>query len=174
MHWQAYNCKNIPGGIALEILLLGLIALGAVFCMVACAPAAVTEESFGRPVRIRLDMRTDARVLVQPLGVMEVRAPRTLAEQVGLGGIVVIHSLGALDNPFVAYDLACPNERSAEVTLQRQSALGSSLEIVYQCPVCKRSYELSSGWSVSRGTASPLPLVRYPVARYTEQLLIHH
>lgn len=121
------------------------------------------------PVFLRLNLYSEARVLVEPFSYYVVKAPRVADEYVGLAGVVVVHGITAASSGTVyyAYDLACPHELPELVAtepMQRE-------EGKVRCPRCGTEYDLMLGTGHPERGEGKIPLKAYRVREVERGIL---
>lgn len=148
-------------------LLCTLLAVG------GCRDDEFPTTDYGLPVTLEVDLRTEGLELLAPLGYLTIPTPRYPYEHTGLGGIVLVHALGELGAPYVAYDLACPYERRVDCRIAPATSGHAEGFLVFECPACHRAYELGLGTGSMIGDGgSPRGLVRYRVLRRGDRLRV--
>ena len=138
-----------------RIILFSLLFISAA----ACDKIGMSTIPYA-PVYIPIDVQFTDLPLRNPLGYKNYITKRYASEQLGYGGVVVVHgfSSGEMDSyPLFAYDMACPHEAD------RSSIILMGKNGIATCHQCSTIYDLSWGYGNIISGPSKYPLVRYRV-----------
>lgn len=140
----------------------GRLALVAV--LLGCSTSGEPVKTPERPVYAELYLQaTPYQVLLSPGGMLRLTTPTTSMEQLGFGGLLVVH--GLKPGFYYAYDLSCPVENSPLVRIELQG-----LDI--KCPTCGTSYDALGGTGAPISGIGRSPLRPYHASYNPTQYLL--
>lgn len=90
-------------------------------------------------------------------GVATFIKPKYDNQYLGYGGVVVFHSFDEA-NPFVAFDLACPNEVDPQVRLNVDSIVGKAI-----CTKCGAEFDIAYGRGYPTTDKCKNPMRQYSI-----------
>lgn len=106
------------------------------------------------PVFLEFNISAYAPELNAFNGFKEFTTPQNYSQRLGLGGILVFHTV---EDKFVAFDMACPYEKRADTKVHCDNSG------VVVCDSCKTRFFVSDGLGFVLEGASKLPLKKYEV-----------
>jgi hypothetical protein len=100
----------------------------------------------------------DMMQLASPLSCLSFTQPKYAGDQLGYGGILIVHGLDYDATPsYYAYDLSCPVEAQRTTRIQRDDS-----EVTATCSRCGSVFNIAGGGHPESGTK--LKLTRYQIA----------
>lgn len=114
------------------------LCLLCILCFLSCAKTEYSDIPL-RPVNLTLYLGDKDKELNSVLAhkiYTKKNINASQMEAVGFGGVLVFHSSSG-SNPFLAYDIACPYEINASITVQVDPS-----GMTATCPKCGSQYDL--------------------------------
>lgn len=125
----------------------------ALWCLLSCSSVGQEPVTPVLPVYLEINLQQSAyRPLLEPASLLSITEPATAWEQIGYGGILIVHSLQA--GQYYAFDLSCPVERKNSVRV-----ILDDLDVY--CLQCGTHYEVLAGSGAAIEGVGHSPLRRY-------------
>lgn len=106
------------------------------------------------PVFLEFNISAYAPELNAFNGFKEFTAPQNYSQRLGLGGVLVFHTI---EDKFVAFDMACPYEKNADTKVRCDNSG------VVVCDSCSTRFFVGDGLGFVLEGVSRLPLKKYEV-----------
>lgn len=132
----------------LHRLLIGLALMGSLACTTSVEPSTPAM-----PVFLSIPLYSvEYQALLSPGGIHLFTHRQSQTDALGYGGIALVRSL--TEARFFAYDLSCPHERKAHISLRVDG-------LALHCPTCGSRFEVIYGTGIPIGGVAQHPLRQY-------------